>query len=232
MARRSLKIVGMVCGLTILLSATVGCLPGKATPKESYYDMPYVAPKHALKKPLLNGILGIARPETDGVHDNVRILFSYSDTPHSVNKHNYHLWQDAPSSLVQKRLRQYFTDVKLAKKVVFFEPGEKVDYILKSRIHRLERFVHRNKANKDEVIFAIEVKIISASDYKTVFSEVYFEKRVKTHRYNSGYQTVHASVEALGRAFKQTMDEFISVNMPKKNGRKRKKAIEKLSHSN
>ncbi len=234
MANTTFKIISL-SSIVVLLGACVGGIVGGKPPKENHYDIPYVAPKLILRKPLLNGTLGIARPETDGVHDNVQMLFTYSDRPHSVTKHNYHLWQDAPSSLVQKRLRRYFMDAQIAKKVVYFDPGENVDYILKSRIHRLERFVNKDKNKKyDEVVFGIEIRIIRASNYSTVFPEVYFEKRIRTLRSSSSEETVHASVEAFGIAFKQSMDSYVQTNLPKKKSRTAKKnrvKSEKLTHS-
>lgn len=214
----------VVTALFILISGCIGLGGSKPAPSESYYDVPYVAPSLKFKKPLLNGTLGIARPETDAVHDNVQILFTYSDKPYSVNKHIYHLWQDAPSSLIQKRLKNYFSASGIAKKVVLFEPAANVKYLLKSRIHRLERFVNRGAdKNYDEVVFGIEVKIINLRNYKSVYPEVYYEQRVKTQRSDSANKTVYASIIAFGNAFKQAMDSFVQSNVPKKNSRTAKK---------
>ena len=211
--------------MAVLLLNSCSIVGGsKDQPKESFYDIPYYPPKFKLKKPLLNGVLGIARPETDGVHDNVRILFSYSNRPYSVEKHNYHLWQDAPTSIIQKRMRDYFADVNIAKKVVLFEAGENVDYIVRARLDRLERFVNvDNGKDYDEVVFGIEIRIVRASDFKVVLPEKYIETRIKSNRLGSIPATIYASVKAFGKAVQAALTEYIQANMPKKRKSKKKK---------
>lgn len=205
----------LVSGILIVLSAC-GILNGsnKETPRDQFYDIPYVAPAKVLAQPHIKGILGVARPEADAVHDDRAILFVESDRPFSLNRHSYHFWRDPPPNLIRDRLYNYLAKSNLATKVVRFDPGVTVNYIMYSRLIRFERIVNKNSSS-DEVLFGIELSVSHADDGRVLIPNTYYEDRLPIERLSTTADTIHASVIGFGKAFAKTMDKFVQANTPK-----------------
>ena len=196
--------------LSTLSLSLAGCLGSPRPPEDRYYYLPETKPDTRLSVPVLNGILGVARLDSDGQRADRPLLYISEERPFEVNKYHYRYWIDSPTVLVQNNIYHYLNKVGFAKSVVRFDPGTQVDYILRGRLLEFERFVGRTQ---DQVIVGFEIEITRATGEVFIPTTIY-RIRMNSERAGSSDETIHKSVIVFDRALRTLLQQFVVANQP------------------
>ena len=120
-----------------LAVALSGCTMASPPPPDSYYRLEVAAPA-ALPRPLLPGVVEIKRFNAEGLTGDRALLYSYRDHPDQVLRYSYHLWVDAPPTLLQDQLLRILRQAHAADTVVTSDIDLSPDFVIEGRLRRFE----------------------------------------------------------------------------------------------
>jgi ABC-type uncharacterized transport system auxiliary subunit len=189
--------------LFILVFAVLGlvaCTTTVQIPEDKYYRLPEARPLIPLDRPFVEGVLGVAPLNADSLHRERAIIYVDPEHPLQLNPYHYHFWVESPVYLIQEHLLTYFRAVGLATRVVRFEPGMRVDALVKGTLQRFERIVENNGI---KVSVALELEFIDQHRRDTQsWSKEYSETE------QAADATMDATIEAFGNALNRIYTEF------------------------
>ena len=125
----------------LMVAVTLGlvsCMSVKQLPQDRYYRLPLHKIEPAAS-PVFSGTVGVGRIETMGLLNERSILYSDQQSPLEIMLYRYHLWQEAPATLIQKNLRAYLQQSGLVERAVLDNPGQMVDQLIIGRLLQFER---------------------------------------------------------------------------------------------
>lgn len=64
---------------------------------------------------------------SDGLHDEMTILYTNTDTPLELHRYHYNHWTDSPPRLIQESLLKYLRKPRLVQNVMRYDPGQQMD---------------------------------------------------------------------------------------------------------
>ena len=175
---------------------------------EHFYPLPDTHPGYRLKTPAFRGVLGVAPMDADGIRSDRRMLFTISTRPLELRLHHYRFWADSPTKLIQFKVSEYLNHIRYATKVIRFSPGTKIDYLLRGRILKFERYVHIN-ADHDEVLVSIEFSIIRDSTGELVVPNTVYHLREKAVRAKRRNDTIVNAVKSFNTALNKALLQFV-----------------------
>lgn len=185
----------------LIVFGSAGCASAPA-PRDHFYRVSVAAPA-PLASPALPGILEVDRLRVEAVHQGRRMLYRDASLPNAIGRHSYHFWADPPGLMLQDQLVRYLRAAGAAKSVV--TPGIHVDsnYVLKSRLVRLER---HTGGGTPRVTVEIEFNLLEKTGRRHLLNATYAEARPVPA------DTVGASVaaydDALGAIFAHLLAEL------------------------
>lgn len=182
---------------------------------EHYYSLPDNGPGFKFRSPMLRGVLGISPIDADGIRSDRRMLFKKSNSPLELRLHHFRFWTDSPTKLVQQKITDYFRGMGLANKVIRYNPGNKVDYLLHGRLLKFERYVD-TKSNEDKVLVSIELSISKESTGQLVVSNTVIHIREKAARAGNANKTIVNAVKSFNVALSKALVKFIKEHSPRR----------------
>lgn len=141
--------------LPVLALAMAACSVTQPLPEDHYYRLPQPKVGQALDQPLIRGTLGVAPLTARGLYQERAILYTDARSPLELHLYHYHFWDESPGHLIQEHMVNYLKAVRIADKVVRYEPGEDADTVVSGYIDRFERLVG---GKRDRVAVAVEIQ--------------------------------------------------------------------------
>jgi len=200
-ARRAGRVLlGFACALSL-----VGCLGGGPVPPDRFYMLPRVTPERPLPAPLVAGTLGVDRLRADGLREERAMLYIDSAHPLQVRRYHYHHWAAVPGELIQQNLIDYLRAARAAPRVMRGAPDLSVKARVTGRVLRLERIVGEDGVRVD-VTLELYLSPASSSWESARAPGVGGDYHASVA---ASDRTMHATVEAYGRALDTIYARFI-----------------------
>lgn len=175
-----------------------GCLSGPA-PTDQFYQLELPEPQHKFDTPPLNGTLQVTRPEANAVMGERPLLYRQNSLSTQVHRYAYHRWVDSPTILLQQEMTRYLRASLLADQVVTPQFRVKVNYLLSSRILKLERIVD----GSHRVLMELELGITSIRDNEALLLKTYREEK------SANGEDMEDSVIAYNQALAKILNRFL-----------------------
>lgn len=183
------------------------CTLPRTVPDDRFYRLPQLPPDKVLEKSIVSSVLAVAPLSAGGLYNERAILYIDQKRPLELRRYHYHHWVDSPNYLIQENLLAYLRAVKLAARVVRYQPGNRTAASVKGRLLRFERILNGPNVS---VMVAIEF---------TFRDPLGGSGRRWTKEYSASIQaeggqveggSVHATVQAFGTALQQIYESFVS----------------------
>lgn len=172
-----------------------GCGGGKVPPTKYYkLDIP---PAPAPAGPSAANSLRIEPFQTSVLLKQDRIV--YRPSPVEVGYYEYHRWAEPPNDTVTKALADQLAKRRLFQSVEISDGGEKVDYVLRGRIDRLQEVDYMGSVR---VQVSISVELEDPTTQQTIWSSAASSECAVTKG------DVQAVVVAMGRASQQNIGKL------------------------
>jgi ABC-type uncharacterized transport system auxiliary subunit len=156
----------------LLLGVTAACAAGPA-PSDHFYRLEAGPPGTSFDPPPLTGTLEVRRFRADAVTAERRMVLREDGESAELQRHAYHYWSDAPTTILQVELADYLREANIADQVVTSEARLKGNYVLTGRIRRLERVVGNGRPRVD---VSVEFALLRESDRNLLVLETYREE--------------------------------------------------------
>jgi len=163
--RRATQISLRLWLLLAVLVGVAGCLGGPA-PRDHVYRLQVEPPRSARNAPAFPGTLEVGRVWGNALTRGRPILHSDSDRAVEVTPHDYHLWVDSPTLLLQRELTAFLRQAGLAKEVVTSDANFPVDWVVTGFIERLA------EANRGRLVLRKTYRAEQPSDGAGVLAAV------------------------------------------------------------
>ncbi len=185
----------------LLISSLIlpGCFGGQAHP-DYFYRLDVPNPKTQLAPSPLQGTLQVTRPWTDALTSERNLVYRENNQTSQLHHHAYHRWVDSPTTLVQQEMARYLRKSHLATLVVTPEVRSKANYVLASRIVKLERVLDQTP----NVVLELEMTVTHARDRKTLLQHTYRQEQ------SAKDNSVPASIQAYNLALSHILNRFIT----------------------
>jgi ABC-type uncharacterized transport system auxiliary subunit len=122
--------------LSLLVLALASCFgPGQA---KRYFDFQPVLIEHAGEGPSLDKFLSIDRVEVETLWNDFRIIYRRSAM--ELNYYPYEFWAEKPDKLLRDAIYHFFNGRHVFRGVGLDPDRDNPDWVLRSRVHRLEEF--------------------------------------------------------------------------------------------
>jgi len=185
-------------GLVVL--ATISACSQPPLPQDHFYRLDVAAPSQG-SQPLLKGVLEVDRLNADGLLGGRSLLYTEKGKEAEIKEYHYHLWTEAPPSLIQDRMVSFLRTAKVADNIVTPKMRITSDYTINGRIRHLERAVG---GAAPKVIVELELGLKDQKDDRLVFVDTYREE--VEHQDD----TVIQSVTSMNRAMSAIFGRFLS----------------------
>lgn len=182
----------------VTVLAVGGCLSGPA-PTDQFYQLELPEPIHKFDTPPLNGTLQVTRPEANAVMGERPLLYRQNSQSTQVHRYTYHRWVDSPTILLQQEMTRYLRASFLADQVITPQFRVKVNYLLSSRILKLERIVD----GSHRVVLELELGITSIRDNQALLIKTYREEE------SANGTNMEDSVVAYNQALAKILNRFL-----------------------
>jgi ABC-type uncharacterized transport system auxiliary subunit len=150
----------------LLLGACLGADPA---PSDHYYRLLVPPPAPLAEAPALDGTLAVEPPTAEGLLSGRPILYVRADEPLAIHPYSYHHWSESPARLVQGALVEYLRGANLARSVTTPRMRLRPEWVLSSRILRMERVL----GNSSHVFLELEFSLRAEPTDKLVWNGVY-----------------------------------------------------------
>ncbi len=167
-------------------------------PKDHYYRLGGIGSNDGPFATPFKGILEVDRFLADGLVGGRSLLFTEIGKEQEVQEYHYHLWTEAPPSLIQVSLIAYLRDIKAADNITTPEMRLNPDYVISGRIRHLERIIG---GSQPKVLVELELGLKKMADDKLIFVETY--RQEVTHNDENVFTAVAAMNQAVASIFKR-----------------------------
>ena len=145
------------------------CLGAEPAPRDHFYRLLVPPPAPLAETPALEGTLAVEPPTVAGLLSGRSILYVRADEPHTVHPYSYHYWSESPSRLLQSALVDYLRGANLAGSVTTPRMRLRPEWVLASRILRMERVLGQSA----HVFLELEFSLRAEPADKLVWNGVY-----------------------------------------------------------
>lgn len=159
---------GLAALAALLLGACLG-VGAEPPPRDHYYRLLVPEPARLVETPALEGTLAVEPPAADGLLSGRSLLYVRADEPFAVNPYHYHHWSEPPSRLLQGALVDYLRGANLAQSVTTPRMRLRPDWVLSSRILRMERVL----GHSSQVFLELEFSLRAEPADKLIWNGVY-----------------------------------------------------------
>ncbi len=186
------KAIAVIAGGLALILA--GCT-APTVPQDHYYRLSVSAPKVALARPPLPGILSVERFSADGLTAGRSVVFTNRSRPNELSEYNYHFWTEPPTDLVPDLVVGYLRAARIADRVVTPDMRIEPTYVMRGRILRMEQIL----GSQPGVSLELEIAIHRPDQEKILLMERYRVDRPTAD------ESVPAAIDALGGAMNEIL---------------------------
>lgn len=182
-----------------LAALLAGCKP-PPVPDDHFYRFGRVPDGQVFADPVIGGKLLVELPLAAGIRRERAIL--YSDDPGHVmlRRYHYHLWEDQPPRLIQRRLVDRIMQAGAARSVTD-QLAEDTTHRLRVRIERFEREMSAGQAHAS---IALRFQLIPGHRQAApLFDETYSE------RVAAASGEMAATADAFTRGLDRVIDRFL-----------------------
>lgn len=127
---------GRIAALFALTLWLGGC--SSPPPPDTFYRLQPLTPA-TLPRPVLPGVVEVTRFGADGLTGDRALLYSYRDKPDQLLRYSYHLWTEAPPTLLRDQLVEMLRRARAADRVVTADLRVPPDYVVEGRLRRFEQ---------------------------------------------------------------------------------------------
>lgn len=170
----------------LVLSA---CVQPEVPPDRFYRIVP--PPPQPLAAPLLRGTLEVDRPAANGLVANRAIVYADSARPNELEAYSYRFWAEPPALMLRDELVRYLRAAGVAEAVVTADMRLDADYVLISRLKRLERVVGADPRVEVEM----DISLRDNRRDRLVFQRIYRDSVAPSD------DSISAAVDAINAAF-------------------------------
>jgi ABC-type uncharacterized transport system auxiliary subunit len=129
-----------LAALVALVTSETGCA-GRPAPAISHYRLELGEPA-PLAEPALDGVLLVQRPRADAFTSQRSLAYrelGAGGATTALYRFRYHLWVDPPPQMLEQEIVRYLRTARAAPSVVTAELRTQADYVLHTRLRRLEQ---------------------------------------------------------------------------------------------
>jgi ABC-type uncharacterized transport system auxiliary subunit len=181
---------------TFSVSVAVGLLAGCGSvrgPATRYYKLD-IPPAPAATGPSTSASLRIEPFRATSLLRQDRIV--YRPSPEEVGFYEYHRWAELPNETITKAIADQLIRRRVFQSVEISDGGEKVDYVLRGSVDRLQEVDYTGAVR---VQVSISVELENPAQQQTIWSSAASSERVVTKN------DVQAVVAAMGQASQQSI---------------------------
>jgi cholesterol transport system auxiliary component len=188
--------------IALVLLATVSACAQPPLPQDHFYRLDVAAPAPG-GQTLLKGVLEVDRLNADGLLGGRSLLYTEAGKESEIKEYHYHLWTEAPPSLIQDRMVSFLRQANIADNIVTPKMRISPDHIVSGRIRHLERAIG---SSTPKIIVELELALKDRKDDRLVFVDTYRE--VVEHGEDSVIQAVTSMNSALSKIFERFLQDI------------------------
>lgn len=190
----------------LLLATLCAACANGPLPRDNFYRLEVPTPAQAAPRPILPGVLEVARFGADGLASERAIVHVDRASPLSVRNYGYEFWTDPPGLLVQDALVKYLRAANAADTVVTSDLRALPDTIVQGHIRRFEQITGERPA----VVAEIELGVSGRTAGKPILLRTYrIERPVPANGGVAG--AAQAMNDALAELFARFLADLTSV---------------------
>ncbi len=173
----------------VLMFGLTACSSPPPIPDDHFYRFGSLAAVESADEKLTQGGLYVAAPRAAGVRRSRSMLYTEDANNVALKRYNYHMWEEAPTNLLHKRLLEYLEQAQLAGSVSSRpQPGLRLR--LESDIEKFER-----RINLGEVAAVVRIRFALVDKGDVLFEQTY--EKAQPAADDSMSETVVAFTEAV-----------------------------------